>query len=309
MVVIFRFILTAAHCICNENVKYCATEAQEQNIDIVALLGLTMARNLHLLSAGQKSERHLRHIIQTIMHQNFEPQTSQENLPKGPDIALLKMDRPVPNDFKSAPACLPASHQFPDTPDYDPEKSYNGVIIGIGNIWDIHQACVTSNGGPNPFQTCKFPFISRGQENRACVRSTSTPSATVEICRQFHEKFYRIKKSSNLAKKYRVQLIFENGTRQICYDNDNTLFGWCGVCLANAKPGEEGYCPEMTEGTWNLMDTSSDLLKEATKVKPTEKWGWCHENCWAKHYINVAAAPMLQVAHVDILSANECVSF
>ena len=34
----------------------------------------------------------------------------------GPDIALLKMDKPVPNEAKFCSICLPASNNFPDTP-------------------------------------------------------------------------------------------------------------------------------------------------------------------------------------------------
>ena len=34
----------------------------------------------------------------------------------GPDIALLEMDKPVPNEAKFCPICLPASNNFPDTP-------------------------------------------------------------------------------------------------------------------------------------------------------------------------------------------------
>ena len=34
----------------------------------------------------------------------------------GPDIALLEMDKPVPNEAKFGRICLPASNNFPDTP-------------------------------------------------------------------------------------------------------------------------------------------------------------------------------------------------
>ena len=34
----------------------------------------------------------------------------------GPDIALLEMDKPVPNEAKFCSICLPASNNFPDTP-------------------------------------------------------------------------------------------------------------------------------------------------------------------------------------------------
>ena len=60
--------MTAAHCICNENVDYCfkANEKghvldEEKSVDIIALLGLREA--VHLKNLGVRSrqmERHLR---------------------------------------------------------------------------------------------------------------------------------------------------------------------------------------------------------------------------------------------------------
>lgn len=60
-----------------------------------------------------------------------------------------------------------------------------------------------------------------------------------------------------------------NGTKQVCYDNDNSIFGWCGVCKHQAKPGQQGHCHEVTDDTWGVAITD-DLLREATKVTPTE---------------------------------------
>ena len=60
--------MTAAHCICNENVNYCfkANEKghvldEEKPVDIIALLGLKEAINLkHLDYRSRQMERHLR---------------------------------------------------------------------------------------------------------------------------------------------------------------------------------------------------------------------------------------------------------
>lgn len=98
-----KFILTAAHCICNEYVNYCyraddhghVSELQK-DIDIVALLGLIFAYNLQDLSKSQSMERHLRFIVKAVIHQDFMPTSATKVLPDGPDIALLKLDRPLP---------------------------------------------------------------------------------------------------------------------------------------------------------------------------------------------------------------------
>lgn len=318
-----KFILTAAHCVCNKNVGYCTKaddkgrilkdEKSDQNIDMIALLGLITAHSLDELSDKNK-DRHLRFIQKVLIHADYKPNLSSDErtIPQGPDIALLKMDRAVPNDMKSAPACLPASNLFPDqpskdgvVPDFDEKR---GVIIGMGGLWDRFQACVTSNGGPNPYQTCKFPFISDGSINSACVRSTTTPSGGVKVCNEFHQKIYKDSNTTLLGEKYKVELVMANGSKQICYDNDIHLFGWCGVCKRDAQEGQPGYCHEVTDDTWGVAITD-DLLKEATQVTPTESWGWCDKQCWLRGYMQTPNAVSLQVANVDIFDKADCDRF
>ena len=91
-----RFILTAAHCLCNTRVNYCHPE--NTDLDIVALIGLAHAYQLPELLHSQSSydERHLRFITKIVIHEDFEPNTENDPLPKGPDIALLKMNKAVP---------------------------------------------------------------------------------------------------------------------------------------------------------------------------------------------------------------------
>ena len=98
----------------------------------------------------------------------------------------------------------------------------------------------------------------------------------------------------------------ENGTRQTCYDNDNSIYGWCGVCDPTASEGQEGFCPEDTHRTWGMY-LSEEATKEAVRVKPDDKWGWCDKQCWAKHFAQSAISSNLQVAHVNILGKESCV--
>ena len=47
--------------------------------------------------------------------------------------------------------------------------------------------------------------------------------------------------------KYQVELIFENGTVQTCFDTDRHT-GWCGVCDPKAtKVTMFEHCPEISE--------------------------------------------------------------
>ena len=142
----FRFILTAAHCLCNRMTKYCTSsddkgekksKQEESPIDIIAVLGIIY------LDKGMKFSRHSKEVIQTMIHHEFVFPADNSVGFKGPDLALLEIDKPLPDDLNSAQACLPASSLFPDRPSNGlVEKT--GVIIGMGNIYDVQQVCFFS---------------------------------------------------------------------------------------------------------------------------------------------------------------------
>lgn len=214
-----QFVLTAAHCMCNEYVKYCdradhlgnITRASDAAIpiDIVALIGLIVPFNLKYITPDELNGRHIRFISRVVIQRDFNPIPSKgTTFPSGPDIALLKMNKPVPKYFtlnphlkhalrtfhfslsdpKSAPACLPAGSIFPDLPMSD-DSEITAVIMGMGNLWDAYQSCSTTMGGPNPFQNCKFPFITPSKDvTSACARSRPTPSSGNTVCRSFHHQ-------------------------------------------------------------------------------------------------------------------------
>ena len=70
---------------------------------------------------------------------------------------MLQNDYDSLSVLESAPICLPAGDAFPDKPETNYEDKV-GVIVGEGHTWDHHKSCITTMGGPNPFQNCKFPF-------------------------------------------------------------------------------------------------------------------------------------------------------
>ena len=70
---------------------------------------------------------------------------------------MLQNDYDSLRVLESAPICLPAGDAFPDKPETNYEDKV-GVIVGEGHTWDHHKSCITTMGGPNPFQNCKFPF-------------------------------------------------------------------------------------------------------------------------------------------------------
>ena len=101
-----------------------------------------------------------------------------------------------------------------------------------------------------------------------------------------------------------MELIFENGTSQNCFDNDN-YSGWCGVCDPKAKKGQRGHCTP--------IQGDSENENEATLTMPDKNWGWCSNICMDpkrfRHSMQQAAASKLQVAYVNILAKQDCVSY
>ena len=94
---------SAAHCVCSESVNYCdksdengnITKNSENYIDIIALIGLITSFNLEDLNNEHIKERHLRFVSKVVVHENYEKRKAKELFPRGPDIALLKLNRPL----------------------------------------------------------------------------------------------------------------------------------------------------------------------------------------------------------------------
>ena len=102
-----------------------------------------------------------------------------------------------------------------------------------------------------------------------------------------------------------MELIFDNGTSQNCFDVD-VHSGWCGVCDPNAAEGQRGHCrPIQGDNSWN------DNEEEATMTTPDKNWGWCSSICVQpkrfRHSLHEATATKLQVAFVNILRKKDCV--
>ena len=66
-----------------------------ETFDIIAIIGVISAVDLNL-SSNQIRERHLRLISRAIIHHEFQKSKNGDEIPKGPDIALLKLERPLP---------------------------------------------------------------------------------------------------------------------------------------------------------------------------------------------------------------------
>ena len=59
------------------------------------MIGLITSFNLEDLNNEHIKERHLRFVSKVVVHENYEKRKAKELFPKGPDIALLKLNTPL----------------------------------------------------------------------------------------------------------------------------------------------------------------------------------------------------------------------
>ena len=98
-----RFVLSAAHCFCNDIVNYCTKtnddgdiledDSSDKIIDIIALIAQNGPVTIDEL--GPLKENHLRFVTKVMSHHKFQKRKGSQLFPSGPDIALLKLDRPL----------------------------------------------------------------------------------------------------------------------------------------------------------------------------------------------------------------------
>merc|ERR1711928_98363 len=110
-----------------------------------------------------------------------------------------------------------------------------------------------------------------------------------------------------------VKILYNRKAAQTyCYSPDGAKDkGWCGVCLDQAKPGEEGDCPDRMEGNQAVEDRNSEeqyiedeeLDREVTIVKPGKNGGYCSPECdndYNGEYKNTLKETMHQLFRKDV---------
>ena len=80
---------------------------KDRPMDVEATIGVLARQDLDNMSLEERRFRHERNITSVIVHVRFKKHRPF-------DIALLRMDRPLPEDGKSPAICLPMGSKFPD---------------------------------------------------------------------------------------------------------------------------------------------------------------------------------------------------
>lgn len=295
-----RYVLTAGHCVCIQSglsnvqcdmfgkLQYDPTQVLKVHI------GLDDAdiNQIGLQNYAHKVEK-------VIKHEKWDGSGLTS-----PDLALVKLARNIKFDThigkhnsrktaihraqeagsKLLPIC------FQQTPNAY-ENIYNSVVYVAGWGRLRNEDCFTDNQGPNRHDRCRFPFIYNNKKYDHCITDQESPSFGNRRCKQFRT-------SKNLKKINEPVMILYNRKRRstVCYKEETTTHGWCGVCLKNASPWSYGYCP------YGANPPPDDAL--ITRVKRAKHWGFCSHLCTINNTAN-----KLQEAQMTTLSIDDCARF
>ncbi|XP_071742847.1 uncharacterized protein [Lepeophtheirus salmonis] len=280
-----RLLLSAAHCVCQDLYTDCIKgehgliPKDEKKIDMIAIIGLSSTEDIEYVEKSERLLRHERKIITFIAHMKYK--AFQPN-----DIAILKMDRDLPNDLKSAPICLFYAGLFPDN-----HSNLNATVIGFGHRWS-RRTCMTDAIGPHPYRSCSFPYwasqidmftgkkLKKVQYNKC--NHFPNPSNLNPICRKFN-LFYQNEINEDYST---VDVVMSNNSWVRCYTENDLGNGWCGIC--NSFECQLGR---------DIPDGDED-------------WSWCARDCSGSDVIHSHSGTLdLQTVDVDLLTDEECSEF
>ncbi|XP_059089980.1 uncharacterized protein LOC131885820 [Tigriopus californicus] len=318
-----RFVLTAAHCICNQTTcQVGADETSELNSGqqhepgtkrnpkagihveqhppptVEPEPGQQKGRMHPLFNINERfqiqigvSNRLLSHLYPNrtygVSRVVIHPSYQISDLASPHDLALLRLDRSV--EFIKhviAPICLPGGSGFG-------AESGPGLasVAGWGAKEDA--ACLTEWGGPSPFHQCKFPFVFANNIYSHCTFAES-PSFKDPLC----QEFFRQQEDGDLGHVHyaNIKIKLANDTFHSCWQAPQATFsdahhcrtgeyGWCGVC------SDDQHCSEVNV-------TSSQV-----------QWGFCAASCTAQSQDSpkeVFTDHLNEVTDLRVLESGKC---
>jgi len=286
-----KFILTAAHCVCQIGSEYIpCTKEDKLEYDPKEVLKVVAGATVEMDMMDHDMRRKLeRDVDEVFVHPLWKGGTSMEvekpedmgkNGHEAADIAMIKLAKALVWGSTVSPICLPEVADLK-------VKDDTAYVAGWGQTEGDRKNCVVDNRGPARNLKCRFPFklaFANDVEIQECYKG-KFPSDENPKCKQFHQ-FHKNK--FDFGNSSYVKIWYNHKEAQTyCYSPEGAKDkGWCGVCLNQAKPGEEGYCPdnmENNEANDNRNDEEyiedEELDKEVTVVKPGKNWGYCSPEC------------------------------
>ena len=325
-----RWIVTAAHCFCDESPKGIpgckrVQSRGKQRLKVVFPYrdGVTAVVGLRDIAMRRKYTEKQYKIHRVIINPEYRPNDIKHgNKHQHGDLALIKTKEYINfyktdsmiQDYGVGPICLPRSPKFPDQQVgfYDTHSVY---VAGWGLMED--KECNTNDQGPSTFTKCKFPFEFRGEIHWHCLWG-KTPSSLNKDCEN-------VKKS-----EFPKTIVFppdnytkldlkgpDNETIVECHNYLAKNSGWCGTCISSAKkPGDRGYCQKTAADPLpiaNLQNYHGDSIEEVkvlekldntTKAQTSQHWGICSDGCTLTYLPNT-----LQEAKLSLLNDSICENY
>jgi len=281
-----KFILTAAHCLCmvegmplSETIP--CTEEDELKYDPKEVLRVVTGATVEMDMENGKMRKKLEQDVEEVfIHPLWKGGTSLgENAEEAADMGMIKLAKELVWGKTVSPICLPKVADLK-------VKDDTAYVAGWGKTEKERDNCVVDNRGPARNQKCRFPykFENNDVEINECFKD-AFPSNKNSKCQQFH-KFH--KNSFDFGNSSYVKIWYNRkAAKTFCYSPDGAKEnGWCGVCLDQAEPGEEGYCPDGMEGNEATNNRGEDeevedeeMDNEVTIAKPGKNWGYCSPEC------------------------------
>ena len=177
-----RYVLTAAHCICNPKSGLMCTDGKpfyKITETTTVFLGVNQLK-VNAENDGLKGDPQYAYKVE--QGQVYLPES------KTNDIGLLRLERDavfVKNILQ--PICLPLKFDRSDTVKPEALRAGQGLEVFTSGWGRLFSACVTDELGPVKAIKCQLPFVYRGATVSGCSR-TRTPSAKDRDCRMFKNK-------------------------------------------------------------------------------------------------------------------------
>jgi len=311
-----RFVLTAAHCVCN-SLELCSNEVGRMNRGsgpMAVKEGIKISNHIQVfigkaakLSGG--SEKIMEDAQKSTPFKAesvyFHPELGEnENHPNTPDLMLIKMDRPVKFiTNKIGPVCLPNKETMKDVPPCS-DNSF-GQTGGCATVagWGHRGAktdrglyrCITdtSLAAPAKATECsKSSYRVNGIkfQQGQCSKLDIPPKQLPKKCQEFHREMrFRFRYRKELNETYEstnYDLLTKNSPVILKYGKrgKTVLCGKINFENERRDPDFSGWCPTNSSGSG----------------KRILSYGFCPKSCEPE------AGTEIQQLNVNILTDLEC---
>jgi len=306
-----KFVITAAHCICNrgENLP-----CEEHNVDRKNALEEMRKKckdkkKTHLKPSWDIKDLTIALGINEIIEKNVLedkfPKLAKTRLQKPSniyvhecyedgkfffDIALIKLERYIDlsskvnnrvddNQYDVHPICVREKYK----------KKEHVAVTGYGYTAEEKNEhkywCKTSINSPKPAAACRFPFKAGGSEKNECAKvdvkkvkgyfKNEEGDRMSGRCKAMHKHYRKKKEDEKLWEDVDfVKLVGKEGKRITnCYKPKKVMQKVCATCNENASKGEAGYCHDFASKNGKDEKEIPDILLGSKEEK--KHWGFC----------------------------------